>query len=107
MALVISHTPIDKLAYLCTIGTQFAFFLVCVGVLVLRYTSPELSRPFRCPLGKTVAVSGALVSLGLMLSMPASSWWRLGLWLAAGLAIYFVYAGFSSRFSPEKINRPT
>jgi len=106
VALVSSLTPIEKLAYLCNIGTLFAFFLVCVGVLVLRFTSPTLSRPFRCPLGKAVAVAGALVSLGLMLSMPASSWWRLGLWLAAGLAIYFLYARFSSRFSPDKINRP-
>jgi basic amino acid/polyamine antiporter, APA family len=107
VALVGSLTPIEKLAYLCNIGTLFAFFLVCLGVLVLRFTSPEISRPFRCPLGKTLAVTGALVAFGLMLSMPASSWWRLGLWLAAGLAIYFLYARFSSRFSPEKINRPT
>ena len=106
VALVSSLTPIEKLAYLCNIGTLFAFFLVCVGVLVLRFTSPTLSRPFRCPLGKTVAAAGALVSLGLMLSMPSHSWWRLGLWLAAGLAIYFLYAYFSSRFHPGKNNHP-
>ncbi len=40
---------------------------------------------------------GALVCLGLMLSMPASSWWRLGLWLAIGLAVYFLYAWRSGR----------
>jgi len=43
------------------------------------------------PGGKTVAALGALVCLALMLSMPASSWWRLGLWLLAGLAVYFLY----------------
>ncbi len=101
VALVSSLTPIEKLAYLCNIGTLFAFFLVCLGVLVLRFTSPELSRPFRCPLGKTVALAGALVSLGLMLSMPASSWWRLGLWLLAGLLIYFLYAFSSGRLRGE------
>ncbi len=101
VALVSSLTPIEKLAYLCNIGTLFAFFLVCLGVLVLRFTSPELSRPFRCPLGKTVALAGALVSLGLMLSMPASSWWRLGLWLLAGLLIYFLYAFSSGRLRRE------
>jgi APA family basic amino acid/polyamine antiporter len=106
VALVSSLTPIEKLAYLCNIGTLFAFFLVCIGVLVLRFTSPELSRPFRCPLGKFVAVAGALVSFGLMLSMPASSWWRLGLWLLAGLVLYFLYARFSSRFSPYANNHP-
>lgn len=97
VALVSSLTPIDKLAYLCNIGTLFAFLLVCLGVLVLRFTSPELARPFRCPLGKIVAAAGALVSLGLMLSMPASSWWRLGLWLALGLAVYFLYAWHCGR----------
>jgi APA family basic amino acid/polyamine antiporter len=106
VALVSSLTPIEKLAYLCNIGTLFAFSLVCAGVLVLRFTSPTLPRPFRCPLGKTVAAAGALVSLGLMLSMPAHSWWRLGLWLLAGLALYFIYAFSSSRLPPEENHPP-
>jgi basic amino acid/polyamine antiporter, APA family len=97
VALVSSLTPIEKLAYLCNIGTLFAFFLVCLGVLVLRLTSPTLPRPFRCPLGKTVAAAGALVSLGLMLSMPAPSWWRLGLWLLLGVMIYGLWGWFSGR----------
>ena len=102
VALVASLTPIEKLAYLCNIGTLFAFFLVCLGVLVLRCTSPGLPRPFRCPCGKTVALAGALISLGLMLSMPASSWWRLGLWLLAGLAVYFTYAFHAPRRTPAE-----
>ncbi len=95
VALVSSLTPIDKLAYLCNIGTLFAFFLVCLGVLVLRFTSPDLPRPFRCPGGKTVALTGALVCLGLMLSMPAHSWWRLGFWLLLGLGVYGSWLWFS------------
>jgi APA family basic amino acid/polyamine antiporter len=106
VALVSSLTPIEKLAYLCNIGTLFAFFLVCLGVLVLRYTSPTLPRPFRCPLGKTVSVAGAFISLGLMLSLPAASWWRLALWFLAGLAVYFPYALYSSRRSPAKNHPP-
>lgn len=97
VALISSLTPIEKLAYLCNIGTLFAFFLVCLGVLVLRFTSPALPRPFRCPLGKTVAGAGALVSLSLMLSMPASSWWRLGLWLVIGVVLYCSWGWFSGR----------
>jgi APA family basic amino acid/polyamine antiporter len=92
VALVSSLTPIERLAYLCNIGTLFAFLLVCLGVLVLRRTRPELPRPFRCPAGTVVAAAGALVCLGLMLSMPAGSWWRLGLWLGIGLVIYFLGA---------------
>ncbi len=99
VALVSSLTPLDKLAYLCNIGTLFAFFLVCLGTLVLRLTRPDLPRPFRCPLGKAVAAAGALVSLGLMLSLPAGSWWRLGLWLGAGLVLYFLYAWRSGRLA--------
>ncbi len=101
VALVSSLTPIDKLAYLCNIGTLFAFFLVCLGTLVLRVTHPALPRPFRCPQGKAVAAAGALVSLALMLSMPASSWWRLGVWLLAGLALYFSYARLSGRLASD------
>jgi len=99
VALVASLTPIEKLAYLCNIGTLFAFFLVCLGVLILRISRPDLPRPFRCPIGKTVATLGVLVCLGLMLSMPPSSWWRLGLWLAAGLAVYFLYGWRAGRFT--------
>jgi APA family basic amino acid/polyamine antiporter len=97
VALVAALTPIEKLAFLCNIGTLFAFFLVCTGVLILRLTHPTLPRPFRCPGGKTVSAAGALVSLALMLSMPVGSWWRLGLWLLAGLFLYFCYAGYSGR----------
>lgn len=97
VALASSLTPIEKLAYLCNIGTLFAFFLVCLGTLVLRFTAPDLPRPFRCPLGKTVAFLGALISLGLMLSMPAHSWWRLALWLFLGLVIYGVWGWLSGR----------
>jgi APA family basic amino acid/polyamine antiporter len=99
VALVGSLTPIEKLAYLCNIGTLFAFFLVCLGVLVLRFTRPALPRPFRCPWGKGVAAAGALVCLGLMLHMPAGSWWRLGLWLVLGLAVYFSYSWYAGRFA--------
>jgi basic amino acid/polyamine antiporter, APA family len=99
VALVASLTPIDKLAFLCNIGTLFAFFLVCLGVLVLRVTHPALDRPFRCPGGKLVAGSGALVCLGLMLSMPPGSWWRLALWLLLGLSVYFLYGWRSGRLA--------
>ncbi len=88
VALVASLTPIDKLAYLCNIGTLFAFLLVCLGLLVLRLTRPEMPRPFRCPAGPLVAATGAVVCGLLMLSMPAESWWRLGLWLLLGLLLY-------------------
>ncbi len=103
VALVASLTPIEKLAFLCNIGTLFAFFLVCTGTLVLRFTHPTLPRPFRCPYGKPVAATGAVVCLALMLSMPESSWLRLFLWLAVGLAVYFLYAWRSGRLTAVEL----
>ncbi|MCL6622477.1 MAG: amino acid permease [Syntrophobacterales bacterium] len=91
VALAASLTPIERLAFLCNIGTLFAFSLVCLATLYLRLARPEMPRPFRCPAGIFVAGAGTLVCLGLMLSMPASSWWRLGLWLLAGLCLYAFY----------------
>ena len=67
------------------------------GMLVLRVTHPTLPRPFRCPAGKLVAAAGALVCLGLMLSMPEGSWVRLFIWLGLGLAVYFLYAWRAGR----------
>ncbi len=97
VALVSSLTPIEKLAYLCNIGTLFAFFVVCLGVFILRWTRPEVPRPFRIPGGKLVSLLGAAASLGLMLSMPLDSWLRLFIWLGLGLALYF---GYGARRSP-------
>jgi APA family basic amino acid/polyamine antiporter len=84
-------TPIEKLAFLCNIGTLFAFLVVCLGVFILRWTRPEAPRPFRIPAGKTVSLLGALASLALMLSMPWDSLLRLAIWLALGLLIYLGY----------------
>lgn len=84
-------TPIEKLAFLCNIGTLFAFFVVCLGVFILRWTRPDVPRPFRIPGGKAVSLLGASASLALMLSMPWDSWIRLCLWLAIGLIIFFGY----------------
>ncbi len=97
VAAAAAFTPIEKLAYLCNIGTLFAFFVVCLGVFILRWTRPEAPRPFRIPAGKMVSLSGALASLALMLSMPWDSWIRLLLWLALGMAIYFGYQARQSR----------
>ena len=83
---------------LTNIGTLFAFVLVCVGVLVLRYTEPERPRPFRVPGGVIgvwlVAVLGAAACLYVMQGLPRLTWIRFGIWLVIGLALYVLY-GFS------------
>ncbi|MBW1987152.1 MAG: amino acid permease [Deltaproteobacteria bacterium] len=102
IAICSALTPIEKLAFMCNIGTLFAFLIVCLGVLILRFTQPQARRPFRCPAGKTIALLGALASLGMMLSMPLDSWLRLGLWLIIGLGIYFLYGWQSGRLRPSR-----
>ena len=75
---------------LTNIGTLFAFLLVCVGVMVLRVTRPEVQRPFKVPFVWAVAPLGAAACLYTMFGLPTAAWSRFGLWLAVGLAIYFV-----------------
>src|SRR5437667_2737894 len=76
---------------LTNIGTLFAFVLVCIGVLVLRYTEPERPRPFRVPLVWPVCVLSATGCVFIMYGLPRSAWERFGIWLTIGLVFYFLY----------------
>ncbi|MFN0049225.1 MAG: amino acid permease C-terminal domain-containing protein, partial [Cytophagales bacterium] len=64
---------------------------VCGGILVLRYKSPELERPFKTPFFPYVPILGVLSSFGVMITLPGDTWLRLIIWMALGLVIYFVY----------------
>jgi APA family basic amino acid/polyamine antiporter len=76
---------------LTNIGTLFAFMLVSIGVLVLRYKEPERLRPFRVPLVWPVCVLSALACVFIMKGLPDQAWERFGGWLVIGLALYFAY----------------
>ncbi len=91
VALAAGLTPIDVLGHMVSIGTLFAFVVASIGVLVLRRTHPELPRPFKAPWSPFVPALSAVVSLALMLSLPAQTWTRLFVWMAVGIAIYFAY----------------
>ncbi len=92
MSAIAGLTPIGQVAELVNIGTLAAFFLVSVGVLVLRYTQPDLPRPFRTPLSPLIPLLGAASCLYLMSSLPLVTWLRFGVWLVLGLVIYFTYS---------------
>jgi APA family basic amino acid/polyamine antiporter len=88
--------PIGTLGDMVSIGTLFAFVLVCAGVLVLRRTKPDLPRPFRTPFVPVVPILGMLCCLGLMSGLGWHTWERLFIWLAIGLVIYFAWGRFHS-----------
>src|ERR1041385_3095210 len=83
--------PLSILAEMTSIGTLFAFVIVCGAVLVMRRTNPDANRPFRAPLVPLVPILGILTCLLLMFSLPEENWYRLIIWLAVGLVIYFLY----------------
>jgi APA family basic amino acid/polyamine antiporter len=83
--------PIGLVGELVSIGTLFAFAIVCAGVLVLRLKEPGLSRPFKAPAVYIVAPLGAASSLFLMFGLPLDTWLRFGGWMAIGLLLYAFY----------------
>ncbi|HEY6291656.1 MAG TPA: amino acid permease [Terriglobia bacterium] len=88
---------INDLSALVNIGTLLAFVIVCFGVWVLRVRRPDLERPFKTPLVPTVPILGALISFGMMASLPLATWIRLLVWLIIGLTIYFSYSRHHSK----------
>ncbi|MBY0325079.1 MAG: amino acid permease [Reyranella sp.] len=97
VAIVAATVPIDTLSELVGAGTLFAFILVCVAVIYLRRAEPDTPRPFRTPWVPWLPLGGILACLGLLAGLGAYTWVRLGLWMAVGLVIYFVYGRFQSR----------
>jgi APA family basic amino acid/polyamine antiporter len=91
-AIVAGCLPIGLLGELVSIGTLIAFMVVCIGVLVLRYTRPELPRPFRVKGVWLVSVLGVLFCGAMAATLPADTWIRLIVWTAIGVVIYFTYS---------------
>ncbi|MGK5642506.1 amino acid permease [Streptomyces sp. URMC 126] len=101
VAVVAGFTSIDVLAELVNIGTLFAFVVVALGVVLLRRARPDLPRAFRTPFVPFVPVLSVLASLWLMLNLPAETWLRFAVWMALGVAVYFVYGKRHSRVAAE------
>jgi APA family basic amino acid/polyamine antiporter len=97
MAVMAGFIPLNALAELVNIGTLTAFVLVCVGVIVLRKTHPDLNRPFKMPGGITLPLLGVVLCLALISFLPWQTHLRFVLWLAVGLIIYFAYGIHKSR----------
>ena len=91
VALVAGLTQIQVVGEMTSIGTLFAFVVVCAAVLVLRAKRPDAKRPFRVPFGPVFPVLGILSCSYLMLSLPVLTWVRFLVWLDIGMIIYWIY----------------
>lgn len=99
VSLLAAFAPMSQLGHMTSIGTLFAFAIVCAGVLVVRYTQPDAPRPFRTPFVPVVPVLGVVTNVALMAGLGWETWLRLVIWLALGLLLYFVYGMRRSRLA--------
>jgi APA family basic amino acid/polyamine antiporter len=93
---------IELLADLSNIGTLFAFVLVSIGVIVLRYREPNRRRGFRVPFGPVIPALSVIFCFLLMAGLPIITWFRFFIWLAIGLVIYFLYSRHRSEFAKAR-----
>ncbi|MEN6536324.1 MAG: amino acid permease [Bryobacteraceae bacterium] len=91
VSLFSAFAPISAVGHMTSIGTLFAFSIVCAGILIMRRTHPELPRPFKTPWVPVVPILGILVNAAMMYGLGWENWMRLFVWLAIGLSIYFTY----------------
>jgi APA family basic amino acid/polyamine antiporter len=101
VSLFSAFAPISMVGHMTSIGTLFAFVIVCAGVMIMRRTHPDLPRPFRTPAVPFVPVLGILVCLLMMFGLGLENWLRLFGWLAIGLLIYFLYSRHHSHLAKK------
>jgi APA family basic amino acid/polyamine antiporter len=102
VGLFAAFIPGDIVGDMTSIGTLFAFILVCISVIVLRKTEPNLKREFKTPFVPVVPILGVLVCLAMIYGLGWTNWLRLLVWLALGLIIYFFYGKKKSKLNNTK-----
>ena len=100
-----AFVPAQVAGEMCSIGTLFAFTLVCAGVLIVRRTMPDAPRSFKTPLVPFVPIAGIITCLVMMVFLPADTWIRLVLWMLIGLDIYVSYGIKHSRLGQGQKHR--
>jgi APA family basic amino acid/polyamine antiporter len=108
VAIVAGFTQIDTVSEMTSIGTLFAFVVVCAAVLILRRTRPDAKRGFTVPFGPVLPVLGIVSCFWLMLSLPVLTWVRFLVWLDLGLVVYWMYGRTRSMLAdPRERERRT
>jgi len=93
--------PISILGELVSIGTLLAFIIVCISVIILRKSRPDLHRPFKTPWVPLVPILGASICFIQMIALPLDTWLRLFIWMAIGFCIYFFYGQKHSKLNQD------
>ncbi|MFD2245910.1 amino acid permease [Pontibacter ruber] len=106
-AVIAGIFPIGLLGELVSIGTLLAFVIVCAGIIMLRRTSPHLNRPFKTPFVPLVPILGILICGYMMVNLGFDTWMRLIVWMAIGIAIYFLYGRKHSKLQKQTENADT
>ncbi|MDZ7291359.1 MAG: amino acid permease [candidate division KSB1 bacterium] len=97
VAVISAVANINEIVELTNIGTLFAFVLVCSGIIILRHKDPHRPRAFKTPFVPLVPLLGIASCVYLMAGLPWVTWVRFGVWLLAGLILYFTYGFWRSR----------
>lgn len=106
VGLFAAFVPGDVVGDMTSIGTLFAFVLVCIGVIVMRKMDPHTPRPFKTPWMPFLPILGAVACLLMMVGLGAHNWERLVIWMAVGFVIYFTYSVKHSRIRKGIVNIP-
>ena len=104
VSLFAAFVPARVVGEMTSIGTLFAFILVCVGVIVMRKTMPDAPRAFRTPLVPLIPVLGVVTCLFMMVFLPFDTWIRLIAWMIIGMDIYLLYGIRKSHFHRESVS---
>jgi APA family basic amino acid/polyamine antiporter len=97
-----AFAPLSYLGDMTSIGTLFAFVLVCIGILIMRRSHAEIPRPFKTPFVPVVPILGIAFNLFLMFGLGLGNWIRLFGWMAIGLLVYFNYSRKRSVVKEQK-----
>ena len=105
VSLFAAFVPARVVGEMTSIGTLFAFILVCIGVWVMRKKMPEIPRAFKTPMVPLVPILGIITCLFMMVFLPMDTWIRLLVWMLIGLDIFLVYGAKHSHLGNGTANR--
>ncbi len=101
LSVIAGFCPMKEVAELVNIGTLAAFIIVCISVIILRYTKPDLPRPFKTPFCPIVPLLGVFSCGYLMISLAAVTWVRFIIWTIIGLIVYCLYSHSHSNLAKK------